>query len=384
MRGDGGRFIREHPVVLILLIAVPVCLAAGLATGISGLLGGKEGLPGYISSWVWRLAVSLGILDTVLYMVIRGMNAGRRKGASAVRTVFMALGAAACLLLVIWLFQAPIRDIPYLASPESIYVRQSSYDVSSGKSPGCYCVEGISAEGEEVRFEVNRSTYREGKALLKENPGMFMKIDYLPCTDVVMELDYEDDLDRAAYQDKVSPELSDTPESFQVQIGRDVFTVPVAVSSLREKGWDFVSQEEANTMVASVFAPGESRFEDHPLIHLINERGQSITVFVRNTTEHDAPVQDCMADVISLSNDNLEYEGIDVFLPGGLILSWSGREKMAEQYGEPDETNKLGDHQTEYTYHLFGEEYGHRIRLGYGPNNLLHSIWIENWIETDQ
>ena len=105
---------------------------------------------------------------------------------------------------------------------------------------------------------------------------------------------------------------------------------------------------------------------------------------MRNTTEHDAPVQDCMADVISLSNDNLEYEGIDVFLPGGLILSWSGREKMAEQYGEPDETNKLGDHQTEYTYHLFGEEYGHRIRLGYGPNNLLHSIWIENWIETDQ
>ena len=245
MRGDGSRFIREHPVVLILLVAVPVCLAAGLATGISGLLGGKEGLPGYISS----------------------------------------------------------------------------YDVSSGESPGCYCVEGISAEGEEVRFEVNRSTYREGKALLKENPGMFMKIDYLPCTDVVMELDYEDDLDRAAYQDKVSPELSDTPESFQVQIGRDVFTVPVAVSSLREKGWDFVSQEEANTMVASVFASGESRFEDHPLIHLVNERGQSITVFVRNTTEHDAPVQDCMADVISLSNDNLEYEGIDVFLPGGLILS---------------------------------------------------------------
>lgn len=160
MRGDGGRFIREHPVILILLITVPVCLAAGLATGISGLLGGKEGLPGYISSWVWRLAVSLGILATVLYMVIRGMNAGRRKGASAVRTVFMALGAAACLLLVIWLFQAPIRDIPYLASPESIYVRQSSYDVSSGESPGCYCVEGISAEGEGVGFcEPGRGQY---------------------------------------------------------------------------------------------------------------------------------------------------------------------------------------------------------------------------------
>ena len=30
MRGDGSRFIREHPVVLILLVAVPVCLAAGL------------------------------------------------------------------------------------------------------------------------------------------------------------------------------------------------------------------------------------------------------------------------------------------------------------------------------------------------------------------
>ena len=40
MRGDGSRFIREHPVVLILLVAVPVCLAAGLATGISGILGG--------------------------------------------------------------------------------------------------------------------------------------------------------------------------------------------------------------------------------------------------------------------------------------------------------------------------------------------------------
>lgn len=384
MRGDGSRFIREHPVILILLIAVPVCLAAGLATGISGLLGGKEGLPGYISSWVWRLAVSLGILATVLYMVIRGINAGRRKGASAVRTALMALGVAVCLLLVIWLLQAPIRDIPYLMAPEDTYVRQLSYDVSSGESSDSYYVEGVNIEGKEVSFSVNRSTYRKGKELLEENPGVIMKIDYLPHTDVVMELDYKENLDRSVYQDSISPELSDNPESFQIQIGQDVITVPVAVSSLREKGWDFVSQEEANTMVASVFAPGESRFEDHPLIHLINERGQSITVFVRNTTEHDAPVQDCMADVISLSNDNLEYEGIDVFLPGELILSWSGREKMAEQYGEPDETNKMGDHQTEYTYHLFGEEYGHRIRLGYGPNNLLHSIWIENWIETDQ
>lgn len=346
MHRDGSRFMREHPVALIALIITAVCLAIGLSIGVSGFLGGKEGISGYISSWAWRLGLSFTALSAAVYILVRGMNANSQKGRSIVRTALMALGAAACLLLVIWLLQAPIRDIPYLASPESTYVRQSSYDMSSGESPGCYCVEGISAEGEEVRFEVNRSTYREGKALLKENPGMFMKIDYLPCTDVVMELDYEDNLDRAAYQDKVSPELSDTPESFQVQIGRDVFTVPVAVSSLREKGWDFVSQEEANTMVASV--------------------------------------QDCMADVISLSNDNLEYEGIDVFLPGGLILSWSGREKMAEQYGEPDETNKLGDHQTEYTYHLFGEEYGHRIRLGYGPNNLLHSIWIENWIETDQ
>ena len=84
MRGDGSRFIREHPVILILLVAVPVCLAAGLATGISGLLGGKEGLPGYISS----------------------------------------------------------------------------YDVSSGESPGCYCVEGISAEGEGVGFcEPGRGQY---------------------------------------------------------------------------------------------------------------------------------------------------------------------------------------------------------------------------------
>ena len=384
MRGDGSRFIREHPVILILLIAVPVCLAAGLATGISGLLGGKEGLPGYISSWVWRLTVSLGILATVLYMVIRGINAGRRKGASAVRTVFMALGVAACLLLVIWLLQAPIRDIPYLASPEVTYVRRLSYDVDYDESSDHYYLEGISAEGKEVRFDLNKSTYQEGQEFLKKKAGMIMEIHYLPCTDVVMELDYEDDLDRAAYQDKVSPELSDTPESFQVQIGRDVFTVPVAVSSLREKGWDFVSQEEANTMVASVFAPGESRFEDHPLIHLVNERGQSITVFVRNTTEHDAPVQDCMADVISLSNDNLEYEGIDVFLPGELILSWSGKEQMTEQYGRPDETDELGDHETEYTYHLLGEEYGHRLRLGYGANDLLHSIWIENWIETDQ
>ncbi|OUQ49454.1 hypothetical protein [Lachnoclostridium sp. An118] len=160
MRGDGSRFIREHPVILILLIAVPVCLAAGLATGISGLLGGKEGLPGYISSWVWRLAVSLGILATVLYMVIRGINAGRRKGASAVRTALMALGVAVCLLLVIWLLQAPIRDIPYLMAPEDTYVRQSSYDVSSGESPGCYCVEGISAEGEGVGFcEPGRGQY---------------------------------------------------------------------------------------------------------------------------------------------------------------------------------------------------------------------------------
>lgn len=384
MHRDGSRFMREHPVALIALIITAVCLAIGLSIGVSGFLGGKEGISGYISSWAWRLGLSFTALSAAVYILVRGMNANSQKGRSIVRTALMALGVAVCLLLVIWLLQAPIRDIPYLMAPEDTYVRQLSYDVSSGESSDSYYVEGVNIEGKEVSFSVNRFTYRKGKELLEENPGVIMKIDYLPHTDVVMELDYKENLDRSVYQDRISPELSDNPESFQIQIGQDVITVPVAVSSLREKGWDFVSQEEANTMVASVFAPGESRFEDHPLIHLINERGQSITVFVRNTTEHDAPVQDCMADVISLSNDNLEYEGIDVFLPGGLILSWSGREKMAEQYGEPDETNKLGDHQTEYTYHLFGEEYGHRIRLGYGPNNLLHSIWIENWIETDQ
>ena len=376
-------FFREHPVALIALIITVVCLAAGLSTGVSGFLGGKEGISGYISTWAWRLGVSFAALSAAAYIVVRGMNANKQKGRSIVRTALMALGVAVCLLLVIWLLQAPIRDIPYLMAPEGAYVRQLSYDVSTGEDTDHYYVEGISAEGKEVRFQVNRSTYRQGKELLEKNPGVIMKIDYLPHTDVVMELDYKENLDRAAYQDRISPELSDNPESFQIQIGQDVFTVPVAVSRLREKGWNFVSQEEANTMVASIFAPWESRFEDHPLIHLVNDSGQTITVFVRNTADHEVPAQDCMADVISLSNDNLEYEGIDVFLPGELILSWSGKEQMTEQYGRPDEINELGDYETEYTYHLLGEEYGHRLRLGYGANDLLNSIWIENWIEAD-
>ena len=189
-----SRFMREHPVALIALIITVVCLAAGLSTGVSGFLGGKEGISGYISTWAWRLGVSFAALSAAAYIVVRGMNANKQKGRSIVRTALMALGVAVCLLLVIWLLQAPIRDIPYLMAPEGAYVRQLSYDVSTGEDTDHYYVEGISAEGKEVRFQVNRSTYRQGKELLEENPGVIMKIDYLPHTDVVMELDYKEKL----------------------------------------------------------------------------------------------------------------------------------------------------------------------------------------------
>ena len=75
-----SRFMREHPVALIALIITVVCLAAGLSTGVSGFLGGKEGISGYISTWAWRLGVSFAALSAAAYIVVRGMNANKAEG----------------------------------------------------------------------------------------------------------------------------------------------------------------------------------------------------------------------------------------------------------------------------------------------------------------
>lgn len=106
---------------------------------------------------------------------------------------------------------------------------------------------------------------------------------------------------------------------------------------------------------------------------MTNDKEQSISVTVYNTSEASVPIEDGMVGRLSVSNGSLDFYGADLQLPGGLMLGWATVEDVIDQYGEPSDRYENYN----VTYELEGAEYTKHLDLTF-YNGFLSGIVIQN------
>lgn len=106
---------------------------------------------------------------------------------------------------------------------------------------------------------------------------------------------------------------------------------------------------------------------------MTNDKEQSISVTVYNTSESSVPIEDGTVGRLSVSDNNLDFYGADLQLPGGLMLGWATVEDVIDQYGEPSDRYENYN----VTYELEGAEYTKYLDLTF-YNGFLSGIVIQN------
>lgn len=167
-----------------------------------------------------------------------------------------------------------------------------------------------------------------------------------------------------------NPELPNNWDSFAIQIDDDVYTIPCRLSDFLENGWS-LSEGDPDSRLAGADQPyGE--FPNREL-SLTNDKEQSISVTVYNTSESSVPIEDGTVGRLSVSNGSLDFYGADLQLPGGLMLGWATVEDVIDQYGEPSDRYENYN----VTYELEGAEYTKYLDLTF-YNGFLSGIVIQS------
>lgn len=328
------RWAKIFILLLIVLIFAPIILFSVLDWFVNSD-SFSIGITGFIQTVVVRgclglLAVIIAFISVI--KLIRPDTSFKQKFGRAVIIVL-------CLVSTFFFVRPLILDIPYLKCPETAYLDRLEFDdeMGVGDNPTRYYLRGVDITGERHSFHVSRKKLTEGRELWTENKyHLYAKVFYLPHTSALMTLEFITELDASAAE--LYPPSADLPknwESFSVQINNTVYTLPVPLADFLDAGWK-IAEEDDGLYLAGADEPYASY--DRQWISLTNDREQTISVMVYNTTEKTISVTESIVGDIHVIYGNYDFAGTELRLPGGLMLGWSTRKDILKLYGQPNES----------------------------------------------
>ena len=361
------RGIKLFVVILCVIIFAPIILLIALDWFINDT-DLVIGITGFAQKVAFRSALSLAVLIIAIVCLVKFFLSEKR-----IRHIIgYFAGIFLCAAVIFFAVRPIVLDAPYLDHPLLTYLHQFDLDRSSGTgdAPTRYYLRGRDAEGKKHSFEITEDRYDEGIQLRGEK-DIIAKAVYLPHTSVLVTLEYLEDLDGSGRERYLpNPELPNNWDSFAIQIDDDVYTIPCRLSDFLENGWS-LSEGDPDSRLAGADQPyGE--FPNREL-SLTNDKEQSISVTVYNTSESSVPIEDGTVGRLSVSNGSLDFYGADLQLPGGLMLGWATVEDVIDQYGEPSDRYENYN----VTYELEGAEYTKYLDLTF-YNGFLSGIVIQN------
>ena len=337
----------------------------------------QEGQAGFWRDVFFRIltaaVIIIGGISLDLHRLRKKTNGWRR----ARDLFFCVLTALMGIGLAYWLIRSPIMDLPYLKEPALTYLKDLHFDIESSGDTASYQVEGINLDGERVSFDLNKSNYEKGRDFLRENENLYARISYLPHTEVVMEMNFTDHVGEDAFVNlEIRKELSDSWETLNIQIEGQVYSLPEPVSVFWETGWSFQNPEDANRILEGVDPEGGAS-ENWSHFYLVNQEGKEITITIVNHSKQDIPAAQGTVASLWAGNENLDFLGRDIVLPGKIVMGWSHKQAVLEAYGEPTQQVEEADTSV-FTYKLPGKEYFHQLDLTFDKYNILQRVRIQN------
>ena len=326
------------------------------------------GITGFAQKVAFRSALSLVALIIAIVCLVKFFLSEKHIR----HIVGYFAGILICAAVIFFAIRPLVLDAPYLDHPLLTYLNEFDLDRSSGTgdAPTRYYLRGRDAEGKKHSFEITEDRYDEGIQLRGEK-DIIAKAAYLPHTSVLITLEYREELDGAGREMYLpSPELPDNWDSFAIQINDDVYTIPCKLSDFLENGWSLSEGDPDNRLAGADQPYGEFPNRD---LSLTNDKEQSISVTVYNTSESSVAIEDGTVGRLSVSNGSLDFYGADIQLPGGLMLGWATAEDVINQYGDPSyryESSSL-------TYELEGAESTKHMDLDF-YNGFLRNVVIQN------
>ena len=361
------RGIKLFFVILCVIILVPIILLGAFDSFVNNT-DLVIGITGFAQKVAFRSVLSLVALIIAIVCLIKMFRSDKR----AKHIVGYLIGVLICAAVIFFAMRPIILDAPYVNHPILTYLNALDLDRSSGvgDAPTRYYLRGQDAEGKKHSFEISRDRYDEG-IQLRGKKDIIAKAAYLPHTSVLIMLEYMEDFDGAGREMYLpNPELPNNWDSFAIQIDDDVYTIPCRLSDFLENGWS-LSEGDPDSRLAGADQPyGEFPNRD---LSLTNDKEQSISVTVYNTSESSVPIEDGTVGRLSVSDNNLDFYGADLQLPGGLMLGWATVEDVIDQYGEPSDRYENYN----VTYELEGAEYTKHLDLTF-YNGFLSGIVIQN------
>lgn len=176
--------------VLSLVCIVPMILPMILGRSAAG----KEILRNYCAIPFWA-CISVFIVSVALSLLYLSLKEGRGDWKLGIAFPAISIGLAAIGVFAFYTgIINPLRDLPYLASPDTVSLRDVRFSYNNiGDSPTIE-VSGKDAEGSEESFSISRKEYEEGEHLYqqaREASGRQMvtaDIEYLPYSETILHL----------------------------------------------------------------------------------------------------------------------------------------------------------------------------------------------------
>ena len=303
-----------------------------------------------------------------------------RSKASPKQKAGRAAAVILCAAAAFFLVRPLVLDIPYLKHPETAYLERLEFDFERGigdYGSDSYYLRGVDMAGERHSFDISEKRYEEGRALWSENDfDLFAKVTYLPHTATLMTLEFMTELDAPeAELYQTSPELSGDWESFSIQINDTVYTLPVPLADFLDDGWE-ISVEDAGLSLAGGEGPYASY--EWEWISLTNDREQTVSACVFNTTESAIPVAESTVGGIHVIYGNYDFSGTELRLPGGLMLGWSAREDVLELYGQPSDSFEATYGGYSLTYEMNDPADPAYWKLGFDDSGILDDVMVHH------
>lgn len=177
--------------VLALVFILPMALSAV----ISKTAGGNGITENYCSLPFW-ICISFFIICTavtLLYLSLKERHGGwQQKLAFPVITAVLA-GISVFVLYV--QVVNPLRDIPYLNSPDTVLLNDVSFYYNNISDSPTIQISGMDADGRRKTFSISREEFKEGKELLMQtqnldgSQALTAAITYLPYSEMILDID---------------------------------------------------------------------------------------------------------------------------------------------------------------------------------------------------
>ena len=334
------------------------------------------GITGFIQTAI--VNGCLGLLATIIAVVF--VTKLIQSDASFKQKVERAAVIILCVIAAFFLVRPLVLDIPYLKHSEADYLERLEFDYEMGigdYGSDSYYLRGVDMAGERHSFDISEKRYEEGRALWSENDfDLFAKVTYLPHTATLMTLEFMTELDAPeAELYQTSPELSGDWESFSIQINDTVYTLPVPLADFLDDGWE-ISVEDAGLSLAGGEGPYASY--EWEWVSLTNDREQTVSACVFNTTESAIPVAESTVGGIHVIYGNYDFSGTELRLPGGLMLGWSAREDVLELYGQPSDSFEATYGGYSLTYEMNDPADPAYWKLGFDDSGILDDVMVHH------